>query len=100
MDGLREALAKAGFTRTVATATIRPQSRRERAEQTVGRIVRQMRALRALRLAPVQRLAVTWMQSLRERLGHRQSIEETQRVTQRETMTQQATQRQSRGIRM
>lgn len=100
LDGLREALAKAGFTRTVATATIRPQSRRERAEQTVGRIVRQMRALRAQRLAPVQRLALTWMQSLRERLGHRQGIEETQRVTQRETMTQQATQRQSRGIRI
>lgn len=101
LEGLREALAKAGFTRAPTVAPVmRPESRRAAIEQTIGRVVRRMRTLRAQRLAPAQRLAQQWTQTLRQWLGHRPGIEETQRVTQREAMTQQATQRQSRGIRM
>jgi hypothetical protein len=80
--------------------TVRPESRRERAEQTVNRVVRQMRQLRVERLAPVQRLAQEWTQSVRLWLRERLGVEESRRVTARQSVTQQETQRQSRGIRM
>jgi len=59
-----------------------------------------MRALRVERLAPAQRLAQEWTQSVRQWLRERLGVETTQRVTARQSMTQQETQRQSRGIRM
>lgn len=69
LEGLREALRRAGYVRKQAatvTETERPDSRREKFEQTINRVVRQMRQLRVERLATVQRLAVTWTQALRE----------------------------------
>lgn len=108
LEGLREALKRAGYVRQTPTQTMRPESRRERAEQTVNRVVRQMRQIRVERLAPVQRLAQEWAQSLREWLGQKLGVERTapQRMTAREFIdqaqreAQQQTQRQSRGIRM
>jgi len=109
LEGLRDALRRAGYVRAQTppvAQTVRPESRRQRVEQTVNRVVRQMRQLRVERLAPVQRLAQEWAQSLREWLGQRLGVErtETQRMTARQfiaqAQTQQNTQRQSRGIRM
>lgn len=107
LDGLREALKRAGYVRTQTppvAQTVRPESRRAAVEQTIGRVVRQMRQLRVERLAPVQRLAQEWAQSLREWLGQRLGVErtETQRVTAREfiAQAQREAPRQSRGIRM
>jgi hypothetical protein len=66
--------------------------------------VRQFRELRAQRLAPVQRLAQDWTQSVRQWLGQRLGVERTQRMTAREFIDQAQReaqqQRQSRGIRM
>lgn len=104
LEGLREALKRAGFVRQAPAQTQRPESRRQKVEQTVGRVVRQMRELRAQRLTPVQRLAIAWTQSLRQWLGQRIGIERTQRMTAREFIDQAQreaqSQRQSRGIRM
>jgi hypothetical protein len=61
-----------------------------------------MRAMRAERLAPVERVA----QSFRQWLGERLGVEQTERVTAREFIAQaqreaqQQRQSQSRGIRM
>ena len=97
LDGLRDSLAKAGFTRAPTVAPVmRPET--PRVVVTVGRAWRQMRHLRAERLAPAQRLAHRWAQSLHHWLGHRLGVEE--RVTARESVNQQVTQHQSRGIRM
>jgi conjugative relaxase-like TrwC/TraI family protein len=109
LEGLREALKRAGYVRkeaATAAQTERPDSRRQRVEQTVGRVVRQMRQMRVERLAPVQRLAQEWAQSLREWLGQRLGVERT--VTPRErarefiaqAQREAQQQRQSRGIRM
>jgi conjugative relaxase-like TrwC/TraI family protein len=107
LEGLREALRRAGYVRkpsATVTEMVRPESRRQRVEQTVGRVVRQMRALRVERLAPVQRLAQEWAQSVREWLGQRLGVERTETPRARQfiaqAQTQQQTQRQSRGIRM
>jgi hypothetical protein len=111
LEGLREALRRAGYVRKQAatvTETERPDSRREKVEQTIGRVVRQMRQLRVERLAPVQRLTVTWAQALREWLGERLGVERTvtprqsarEFIAQAQREAQQQTQRQSRGIRM
>ena len=101
LEGLREALAKAGFRRSPVPATPRVT-----ALQSVGRVWRQVRALRPDRLAPAQRVA-EWAKVFRQWLGVRRGvgIEQTaQQVTAR-TAREQMTQRpepprQSRGIRM
>jgi len=105
LEGLREALKRAGYTRAQTPApAMRPDSPRASVAQTVGRAWRHVRELRAERLAPAQRLAQRWTQSLRqwlgERLGHR--VERTQRMTAREFIdqAQREAPRQSRGIRM
>ena len=102
LEGLREALAKAGFKRTAAQ-TMRPESPRVTALQSVGRVWRQVRALRPDRLAPVQRVA-EWASVFRQWLGVRRGvgIELTaQQMTAREQMTQRPElPRQSRGMRM
>jgi hypothetical protein len=98
LEGLREELAKAGFTRArTAAPSIRPES--PRVTVSVGRAWRQMRALRAERLAPAQRLAQRWTQSLRHWIGHRLGLREqvAQRVT--EQMRPDSP-RQSHGMRM
>jgi len=103
LEGLREALRRAGYTRapTPAPATPREaprQTRAARIERTLGRVVRQMRQLR------VERLAQGWTQSLRRWLRERLGVErsESQRMTARESVaqTQREAPRQSRGIRM
>lgn len=111
LEGLREALRQAGYRRarekedakrtererqTETERACERQSRTERVEQTIRRVVRQLRELRAERLAPVQRVAQSFRQWFDQKLG----VEQTQRVTARETMAQQVTQRQSRGTRM
>lgn len=109
LEGLRDALKRAGYVRapTPTTApTMRPESRRATVTESVGRAWRQMRALRVERLAPAQRLAQQWTQSLRqwigERLGVRSERTETQRTTARRFIgqAQREAPRQSRGIRM
>jgi hypothetical protein len=107
LEGLREALRRAGYVRAQTppvAQTVRPESRRAAVEQTIGRVVRQFRELRAQRLAPVQRLAQDWTQSLRQWFGQRLGVERTQRMTAREFIDQAQReaqqQRQSRGIRM
>ncbi len=99
LEGLHEALKRAGYTRTQTppvTQTVRPESTAPRArvtvEQTIGRVVRQMRQLR------VERLAQGWTQSLRQWLRERLGVEETRRVTARQSVTEQV--RQSRGMRV
>jgi conjugative relaxase-like TrwC/TraI family protein len=95
LEGLRDALRDAGFTRAQTTAqAIRPETPRA----TVGRAWRQVRALRAERLAPAQRLAQRWAQTLRQWLGHRQGVRE--RVQVAEQMRPEERQSQSRGMRI
>lgn len=55
---------------------MRPETPRVRVEQTVERIVRQMRALRVERLAPTQRLVLQWTRSVRQWLGERTGLAE------------------------
>ena len=104
LEGLRDALKRAGYTRTPTPApAMRPDSPRATVAQSVGRAWRHVRELRAERLAPAQRLAQRWTQSLRqwlrERVGVR--VERTTRETLRPQMTQRPdSPRQSRGIRM
>lgn len=103
LEGLREALRRAGYTRAPTPAPASPretprQSRAARIEHTIGRVVRQMRQLR------VERLAQGWTQSLRQWLRERLGVErtETQRMTAKEFIAQAQRQapRQSRGMRM
>ena len=85
LEGLRDALKRAGFTRTQTTAqTMRPDSPRASVAQTVGRAWRHVRELRVERLAPAQRLAQRWTQSLRQWFGERLGVR-VERTT-RETM--------------
>lgn len=111
LDGLRAALQRAGFVRTVTPTppgaqVVRAEPRRERVARSLGRVVRQMRTLRAERLAPAQRLAQQWTHSLRLWLGEQFGGGE-QRVTRetRESVRSSLHQtpdapRQSRGLRM
>jgi len=98
LEGLREALAKAGFKRAPV-----PTTPRVAALQSVGRVWRQVRTLRPDRLAPAQRVA-EWANVFRQWLGVRRGvrIEQTaQQVTAREHMTQRPeAPRRSRGMRM
>lgn len=114
LEGLREALRQAGYRRqreekeheTRSERATEGQTRTERVsqrvEQTMRRVVRQLRAMRAERLAPVERVA----QSFRQWLGARLGMEQSQRVTAREFIAQaqreaqSQRQSQSRGIRM
>jgi conjugative relaxase-like TrwC/TraI family protein len=111
LEGLRDVMAKAGFTRVPVTPRIT-------VAQTLGRGWRVLRALRPDRLLPVQRVA-RWTQSFRQWLGQRppvvsetvgtinKSVAPRRIVTQRQILMglpQQATQRtdaprHSRGIR-
>jgi conjugative relaxase-like TrwC/TraI family protein len=104
LEGLRDALKRAGYTRTQTTAqTMRPDSPRATVAQSVGRAWRHVLELRAERLAPAQRLAQRWTQSLRQWFGERLGVrvERTTRETLRPQMTQRPdSPRQSRGIRM
>jgi conjugative relaxase-like TrwC/TraI family protein len=104
LEGLREALKRAGYTRTPTPApAMRPDSPRATVAQSVGRAWRHVRELRAERLAPAQRLAQRWTQSLRQWFGERLGVrvERTTRETMRPQMTQRPdSPRQSRGIRM
>ena len=104
LEGLREALKRAGFKQTPPVAqTMRPDSPRASVAQTVGRAWRHVRALRVERLAPAQRLAQRWTQSLRQWFGERLGVrvERTTRETVRPQMTQRPdAPRQSRGMRM
>ena len=104
LEGLRDALKRAGFKQTPPVAqTMRPDSPRASVAQTVGRAWRHVRELRAERLAPAQRLAQRWTQSLRQWFGERLGVrvERTTRETLRPQMTQRPdSPRQSRGIRM
>jgi conjugative relaxase-like TrwC/TraI family protein len=104
LEGLRDALKRAGFKQTPPVAqTMRPDSPRTTVAQSVGRAWRHVRALRAERLAPAQRLAQRWTQSLRQWFGARLGVrvERTTRETLRPQMTQRPdAPRQSRGIRM
>lgn len=126
LEGLREALRQAGYYRqrdeeerraereqrtereraaerqTQAERATRTQRMTARAEQTIRRVVRQIRALRPERLAPMQRVAHSFRQWLDQKLGVERT--ETQRMTAREFITQAQReaqrQSQSRGIRM
>lgn len=109
LEGLREALRRAGYTRApereeqqearTERATV-TQRATVRAEQTIRRVVRQLRELRAERLAPVERM----VRSARQWIGQRLGMEQTQRQTAREFIAQAQReaqrQSQSRGIRM
>jgi hypothetical protein len=96
LEGLRDALAKAGFA-PAAAEPMRPQP--PRLAIAAGRAWRQMRHLRAERLAPAQRLAHRWAQSLRQWLGHRQGVREqvAQQVTEQ---MRPGSPRQSHGMRI
>ncbi len=124
LEGLREALRQAGYRRTreeeEERAEREKQTERERAserqtqteratraqrmtvrvEQTIGRVVRQLRELRTERLAPVQRVAQSFRHWLDQKLGVERT--ETQRAREFIAQSQRAAQRQSqsRGIRM
>jgi len=106
LEGLREALKRAGYVRTQTppvAQTVRPDTPRATVAQSVGRAWRQVRELRAERLAPAQRLAQRWTQSLRQWLGERLGVrvERTMRETLRPQLTQRPdSPRQSRGIHM
>jgi hypothetical protein len=104
LEGLRDALKRAGYTHSQTTApTMRPDSPRATVAQSVGRAWRHVRELRVERLAPAQRLAQRWTQSLRQWFGERLGVRVERTV--RETLQPQMTQRpdsprQSRGMRM
>lgn len=100
LEGLRDALKRAGYMRTPPpTQTMRPESHRAKVEQTVARVFRQVRTLRVERLAPALRMA-QWTRSVREWLGARLRMNETLRVTVRQSMTEQVKQRPSHGMRI
>jgi conjugative relaxase-like TrwC/TraI family protein len=103
LDGLRDALAKAGFKRTpVAPQTVTPQTPRAAFVQSVGRAWRTTRTLRVGRLAPAQRVA-EWAYSFRQWLDVRFGVDLAQRATLRPEMPlaeRPDPPRQSRGIRM
>lgn len=101
LEGLHDALQRAGYT---GTPTMPTESRRTTVEQTIGRVVRQMRQIRVDRLAPAQRFAQQMVHSLREWFAERLGAvrEEAPRVTVRQSQMQQVVQRtnQSRGMKM
>ena len=111
LEGLREALKRAGYKQTPVPMA-RPVTPRATVAQSVGRVWqevrerswRQMRELRVDRLAPAQRLTQQMAQSFRRWLGLGVRIEPptvTVRETQRPQMTVRVeAPRQSRGIRM
>ena len=80
LEGLRDALQRAGYTRV---PTMRPESTAPRArvavEQTIGRVFRQMRQIRVERLAPAERLVLQWTRSVRQWLGERVGLAEQMR---------------------
>jgi conjugative relaxase-like TrwC/TraI family protein len=98
LDGLREALHKAGFTRrqevTPQIAVEEKQSRGER----IGRTLRVGRT-------ETVRLVQQWAQDFRQWIGERLGLEQTQSLAMRQTVSERIVQRpdsprQSRGIHM
>jgi ATP-dependent exoDNAse (exonuclease V) alpha subunit len=106
LEGLREALKRAGYNPQTPVPVVRTETPRVTALQSVGRVFRQMRELRVDRLAPAQRLTQQMAQSFRRWLGLGVRIESpTVTVTAREAQRPQMTVRvdapqQSRGMRM
>jgi hypothetical protein len=101
LDGLREALAKAGFRRAAA---VTPEAPRVAVAQSHGRAWRTTRTLRLGRIAPAQRVA-EWTKAFRQWLDLRLGVgtELTRRTTLRQetTLTQRPDPpRQSHGIRL
>lgn len=87
LQGLRDALAQAGFKRAVAQAmTAAPETRRIVAAETARRGVRPFRMFRAERIAPLQRLA-NWTRSLGEWLSQRVGLAERLRDSQQVRQT-------------
>jgi conjugative relaxase-like TrwC/TraI family protein len=102
LDGLRDALAKAGFRCTPTAAQTEPQAPRAAFVQSVGRAWRTTRTLRVGRLAPAERVA-EWAHSFRQWLNARLGIDLAQRATLRPQMSlaeRTDSPRQNRGIRM
>jgi len=105
LEGLREALKRAGFKQTPPVVqTMRPEAARTSVAQSVARVWRQVRAVRPGRLTPAQRVA-SWAESFRQWLGARRSVSIEQAVPRREAVREQITvrpdvPRQSRGMRM
>jgi ATP-dependent exoDNAse (exonuclease V) alpha subunit len=113
LEGLREALRLAGFVRQreeereIRTERERAAERqtqrvtpRVTVEQTVRRVVREFRALRAERLAPVERVAQSFRQWLGQRLGMEQRVTAREFIAQAQREAQSQRQSQSRGIRI
>jgi hypothetical protein len=94
LQGLRDALKRAGFQRTEPPPRVA-------VVPTNGRVWRQLRALRPGRLAPAFRVG-EWADSFRSWLGLRRGLEHaTRQITARQHLTQRPeAPRQSRGIRM
>jgi conjugative relaxase-like TrwC/TraI family protein len=98
LQGLREALHKAGFTRREAvTPQIAVEEKQTRGER-IGRTLRVGRMVSA-------RLVQQWAQNFRQWLGERLGLEQTQSLTVHQTVSERMVMRpdsprQSRGIRM
>jgi hypothetical protein len=96
LEGLREALAKNGYTvRETRAVALMPDE---------DRAYREVRELRAERLTPMERV-VQWVEDFRQRIEQRLGIRETQQVAQRQVVSERIvmrpdTPRQSRGIHM
>lgn len=107
LEGLHDALKRAGFKQTQTppmTQTQRPDLPRASVAQSVGRVLREVRALRPDRLTPTQRVA-SWAESFRQWLGTRLGVRLSESMPTRETAREHMTMRpdaprQSRGMRM
>ena len=107
LEGLHDALKRAGFkhTQTPPTAqTMRPDAPRASVAQSVGRVLREVRALRPDRMAPAQRVAA-WAESFRQWLGVRLGVRLGESMPMRESAREHMTMRpdaphRSRGMRM
>lgn len=105
LEGLHDALKRAGFKQTPPMAPTRqPDLPRVSMVQSVGRVLREVRALRPDRLAPAQRVA-SWAESFRQWLGVRLGVSRRESMPTRETTREHMTMRpdaprQSRGMRM
>jgi hypothetical protein len=101
LEGLHETLKRAGFKQT---PTMRPEPPQVTATENVGRVWREVRALRPDRFTPAQRVA-QWTESFRQWLRVRLGVNLGQTLPRREAVREHMTMRpdaprQSRGMRM
>jgi conjugative relaxase-like TrwC/TraI family protein len=98
LEGLREALHKAGFTRR---QEVTPQIAVEEKQTRAERVTRTLRVGRTVSVRLVQQ----WAQDFRQWIGERLGLEQTQSLAMRQTVSERIVQRpdsprQSRGIHM